>query len=197
MENCTYYNGYYGEVPFAERNGSSVTYHGRIAEIDHCESFNGKWHKIFNSIVRGEPYQFAHQTREYTIRIENITDGYSTETTDLCLYGNYLGRLQVGDEIVARTKSSCGRRIVRSLYNETTGSKVSPGLQIPSGIVRLSAGMTGVIAASIIAGIVWLVKSGTLAAWFSSLITLICSLLPLVILFLIFTSGNGSRRRRR
>ena len=77
---------------------------------------------MFNTIVRGEPYQFAHQTVEYTIRVENIANGISTEVTDFCLYGNYMGRLQVGDEVIVKARNLRDRRVIKSIYNQTTSS---------------------------------------------------------------------------
>ena len=52
---------------FIHENLSTMECHGRIVEIDHQELFNSKRLKLINTIFRGEPYQFAHQTIEYTI----------------------------------------------------------------------------------------------------------------------------------
>ena len=85
--------------PFISCSLGSVECTGRIIEIEHQALFYSKIHKLFNTIIRGEPFQLAHQSVEYTIRVEPIVDGIPTEVTDFCLYGNYLGRLQVGDEV--------------------------------------------------------------------------------------------------
>lgn len=71
--------------------------------------FTAGAHKLFNALVRGEPYQFAHQTLEYTVRVEPITDGVPSEVTDFCLYGNCLGRIQIGDEVRIRAKEQGGQ----------------------------------------------------------------------------------------
>ena len=122
--------------PFASVRMGRMTCHGRIVEIDRQELFVSKFHKLINSLFRGEPYQLAHQTIEYTIRVENISDAMAEEVTDFCLYGNYLGRLQVGDEVEIRAKNHRNRRVVTSLYNRTTSSRVRPGFQIPAWAVR-------------------------------------------------------------
>lgn len=157
-------------------------YHGRITEIEHHEVFNSKWHKLFNSLFRGEPYQFAHQTSEYTLRLEGISDGYPNEVTDVCMYGNYLGRIHVGDEVTANVKDYHNRRVIKSLYNHTTESSVRPGLQIPAGIVR--GIVIGLIAAVILflVAIVVLFKTGIIGEWIGSLIA---SLLPVLIVGII------------
>ena len=85
------------EHPFVQRQLGRMECHGQVSEIDRQEVFFGSKLKLFNALLRGEPYQLAHQSIEYTIRVEPITDGVPTEVTDFCLYGSYLGRLQVGD----------------------------------------------------------------------------------------------------
>ena len=169
-------------IPFARRIPGGYMFHGRITELENHEVFNSKWHKIFNSLVRGEPYQFAYQTSEYAMRIENISDGYSTETTDICLFGNYLGRIHVGDEVEVSVKDYRSRRVARLLYNHTTGSFVKPGLQISSTVVRVIA--IGIIAVVtfILVGLIWLIKSGILL---EGILSLIMSLLPTLIIALI------------
>ena len=102
---------------FIHENLSTMECHGRIVEIDHQELFNSKRLKLINTIFRGEPYQFAHQTIEYTIRVESLSDDYPPEVRDFCLYGSYLGRMQVGDEVQIKAKNLKHRRIVKSIYN--------------------------------------------------------------------------------
>ncbi|MCI5509606.1 MAG: hypothetical protein MR436_04015 [Eubacterium sp.] len=172
--------------------------HGRIVEIDHHEIFNSKWHKLFNSLFRDEPYQLANQTIEYTIRVENITDDFSTEITDFCMYGSYLGRLQVGDEVRINAKNKRNRRIVKKLYNETTGSAVKPGLQIPSIILKISFALVILALISLASGLVWFVKSGMLLNVIESVLI---AFLPLIIMsvgiWMLVRSVFPKRRRRR
>ena len=185
-----------GEVEFVREHIGSMECRGRIVEIDHHEVFYGKWHKLFNSILRGEPYQLAHQTIEYTIRVENITQGYPTDITDFCLFGSYLGRLQVGDEVVVRAKKLRDRRIVKSIYNETTNSVVRPGFQIPAGLIRGVILFVMIALIALICELVWLVESGAAAA---GLAAIIAAFMPLVIvcigLWLLFRSVFPRRRR--
>lgn len=185
-----------GAVEFVREHLGTMECHGRIVEIDHQELFNSKRHKLFNSLLRGEPYQFAHQTIEYTIRVENITDGYPTEITDFCLYGSYLGRLQVGDEVVVRAKNLNDRRVVKSIYNEMTASTVRPGLQLPAGFIRAALLLAAVIIVALICKIVWLFKSGAIAA---GILAVIAALMPIIIicagLWLLIKSVFPRRRR--
>ena len=157
-------------VEFIQVCLGSVKCHGRIVEIDHQELFNSTKHKLFNCVFLGEPYQFPHQAVEYTIRVENITDGFPTETTDFCMFGNYLGRLQTGDEVCIIAKQRNGRRIVKKIYNETTSSAVKPGLQIPASLIRTMAILIALLITALICGTVWLFKSGTLAAGITAVI---------------------------
>lgn len=143
--------------PFIRRRGNRIECRGRIVEIEHQELFNSAWHKLFNSLFLNEPYQLAHQTVEYAIRVENISDGYATETADFNLYGNYLGRLQVGDEVNIRAKLNHNRRVVKSIYNLTTESKLRPSLQFPSWLIKVFALIVTaiiLIAATLLIGIV-------------------------------------------
>ena len=146
-----------------ERNGT-MECHGRVSEIDHHELFSSKRHKLFNSLLRGEPYQLSHQTVEYTIRVESHAEGVQAEVTDFCLFGNYLGRLQVGDSVIIRARNLNDRRVVRSIFNETTNSEVKPGLQLPAAVIR---GVLLAVAAMLVAvmcSVVWLVESRSGAA---------------------------------
>ena len=165
-------------MEFVKEHFGTVECHGRILEIDHQELFNSKRYKLFNSLFRGEPYQFAHQTIEYTIRVENITEGIPTEVTDFCLFGSYLGRLQVGDEVVVRAKNLGDRRVVKSIYNQTTNSTVRPGLQIPASVIRGVFLTVALVIISIVCGVVWLFESGTMAA---GLVAITAALMPIII----------------
>ena len=84
--------------------GGGITCTGRVLELDHQAVFYSRAHKLFNALVRGEPYQFAHQTLEYTVRVEPITDRVPSEVTDFCLYGNCRGASR------SATKCVSGRR---------------------------------------------------------------------------------------
>ena len=157
--------------------------HGRIVEIDHQELFNSKWLKLVNTILRGEPYQFAHQTIEYTIRVESLTDEYPAEVLDFCLYGNYLGRMQVGDEVEIKAKNLKHRRVVESIYNLTTNSAIKPGFQISAIIVRIVMMVITLMLMVLMFGIVWMVKSGMIVVLLTSVIT---AFIPIVIMIWMF-----------
>lgn len=184
-------------IPFTTQHFGRMTCRGRIVEIDRQELFVGKFHKLINSLFRGEPYQLAHQTIEYTIRVENISDGIADEITDFCLYGNYLGRLQVGDEVDIRAKCRRNRRILTALYNRTTSSEVRPGFQIPAWGIWTGIACLGLAVYALIAGIIGLFTSGVIAA---GLWAIVNELMPLLIivggLWLMFRSVFPKRRRR-
>ena len=184
-------------VEFVRRNIGIMECHGRITEIDHHELFYSKRHKMFNAIVRGEPYQFAHQAVEYTIRVENITDGISTEVTDFCLYGNYMGRLQVGDEVIVKARNLRDRRVVKSIYNQTTSSSVRPGLQIPAGFFRGIIGLIVLVMVALICQLVGLFQTGVIWAGLTSFIVAIMPLLIVVIGIRFMFRGIFSKRGGR
>lgn len=177
---------------------NNVNCHGRIVELEHQELFNTKWQKLANSIIRGEPYQFSHQTIEYTIRVENISQDFPTEITDFCLFGNYLGRLHVGDEVKIQAKNKSHRRVVKRIYNVTSESVVKPGIQISAAAIRAAAILSIVAILAMIYGAVWLVKSGTL---FSIIASLVSAFIPLIIvcvgIYYMVKSILPNRRRRR
>ncbi len=184
--------------PFISRSLGSIECTGRIIEIEHQALFYSKIHKLFNTIIRGEPFQLAHQSVEYTIRVEPIVDGIPNEVTDFCLFGNYLGRLQVGDEVHIKAKDCGHRRVAKSIVNCSTGSPVKPGLQISASVIRatlLAVFMAFVILAYLLAQFV---ASGAVTALFISLIT---AIMPIIICIMglgfLFRSIFPSRRRRR
>lgn len=184
-------------ISFTTQRFGYVTCRGRIVEIDRQELFVGRFHKLINSLFRGEPYQFAHQTIEYTIRVENISDGMADEITDFCLYGNYLGRLQVGDEVDIRAKSRGNRRVLTALYNRTTSSEVRPGFQVPAWGIRIGFACLGLTIYALVAGIISLFTSGAIAAGFWAIVN---EFMPLLIivggLWLMVRSVFPKRRRR-
>jgi len=168
---------------FISENYGIMECHGRIVEIDHQELFNSKWLKLVNTILRGEPYQFAHQTIEYTIRVESFTDEYPAEVLDFCLYGNYLGRMQVGDEVEIKAKNLKHRRVVESIYNLTTNSAIKPGFQISAIIVRIVMMVITLMLMVLMFGIVWMVKSEMIVVLLTSVIT---AFIPIVIMIWMF-----------
>lgn len=177
-------------IPFIKRRFNSIECCGRVVEIDHQTLFNSKKYKLLNSIFRGEPYQLSHQTIEYTIRIENITEEYPTEIMDFCLYGNYLGRLQVGDEVLIKAKNKRDHRVVKSIYNQTTSSAIKSGLQIPAWLIKSFFLILMIAIVSCIYEIVLLFKSGAIV---------IMAIMPIIIaifgFFLIIKSLFPKRRR--
>lgn len=186
--------------PLAARRMGRTEYTGRITEIEHQTIFHSRFHKLMNTVVRGEPFQLAHQSAEYTIRIEPITDGVPSEVTDICLYGNYLGRLQVGDEVKVKVKDCGHRRVAKSIVNLTTGSVVRPGLQVSAGLVRGLLLAAVLMIAVLICMIVQLFSSGTVGSFFGVLLS---ALIPAAIcifgFWLLFRSlfGRRSRKERR
>ena len=184
--------------PFIKRSLGSIECTGRIIEIEHQALFYSKLHKLFNTIIRGEPFQFAQQSVEYTIRVEPIVAGIPTEVTDFCLYGNYLGRLQVGDEVRIKAKDCGHRRVVRSIFNLSTNSPVKPGLQISASIIRASLFAVLVAFVMLVYLAVQFVASGVAAAL---LISLLAAVMPFIIcvmgLWFLFRSIFPSRRGRR
>lgn len=184
------------DTEFLRERFGTVECHGRILEIDHQELFNSKRYKLFNSLFRGEPYQFAHQTIEYTIRVENITEDFPTEVTDFCLFGNYLGRLQVGDEVVVRAKNLRNRRLVKSIYNQTTNSIVKPGFQIPAGIIRGIFLIPALVIIALICGLVWLVKSGTMEVALIAIMAVLMSVITFCVGLGLLVRSIFPRRRR-
>ena len=166
------------QVPFVNQRGKYLECRGRILEVEHHELFNNRSHKMFNSLFEGEPYQYGHQTIEYAIRVENITDSFSTQQMDFFLFGNFLGTLQRGDEVKILAKRKHGRNIVISIFNETTGSTIYGGSQLSS-----SGTWAGLLLAAI--GILlllmtayWVITSGILTRLAMSIAS---AFMPLII----------------
>lgn len=186
------------EPVFMQHGRGGITCTGRVLELDHQAVFYSRAHKLFNALVRGEPYQFAHQTLEYTVRVESITDGVPSEVTYFCLYGNCLGRIQIGDEVRIRAKEQGGRRVVKSIYNLTTGSEVKPGLQLSATAIWLTLGLLAALLAALACTVVYLFRSGAVAAFLLALLTACMPLFIMLIGFwILFQSVFPNRRRRR
>lgn len=186
------------EPVFVQRGRGGITCTGRVLELDHQAMFYSRAHKLFNALMRGEPYQFAHQTLEYTVRVEPITDGVPSEVTDFCLYGNCLGRIQIGDEVRIRAREQGGRRVVRSICNLTTGSEIKPGLQISATLIRLALGLLAALFAAFACTVVGLFRSGAAAAFLLALLTACMPLfITLIGFWILFRSVFPNRRKRR
>ncbi len=123
---------------FVEGCGTgTIKCHGRVTEIDHHDVFYSKLRKTINSLFRGEPYQFGHQTSEYVIRVEELDGGFTAQNMDFFLFGNYMGRIHPGDEVILTASVSGGRNIVKTLYNAVTNSDIKPSLQLPATFIRV------------------------------------------------------------
>ena len=73
---------------------------GSVLEIDHSSLFYSGFHKWCNAIFCGEPWQFAHQSQAYTLRLEEISpDNIPGRVIDICAFGDFLGRFSIGDEL--------------------------------------------------------------------------------------------------
>ena len=166
-------------LPSSERfiediNMFSYVCHGRVLEADHHELFYSKIHKIINSLVRGEPYQFAHQSVEYRIRVGNLSLGRSTEYKDYSLFGNYLGMIKPGDELKLRIRK--GNESVSAIYNCTTERELRPSPQLSAAAVRMISLLVIALIAGAIAGIGYLISSGILVNMFWRVVWLLVEL---------------------
>lgn len=187
-----------GDPTFINHSWRGIECTGRITEIEHQALFYSKYHKIFNTLFRGEPFQFAHQSVEYTIRVEPISDGIPFEVTDFCLYGNYLGRLQIGDEVRIKAKDCRHRRVVRTITNLSTGSPIKPGLQINASVIRAVLFVMLLISLILMYEVVQFVASGVAAAFVIALVTAVMPIIICIVgLWLLIKSVFPSHRGRR
>ncbi len=130
-------NGNVTPFKFVEQYGiRTIKCHGRVTEIDHHDVFYSKLRKTINSLFRGEPYQFGHQTSEYVVRVEDLNGGFTAQSMDFFLFGNYMGRIHPGDEVVIAASVSDGRNIAKSIYNVVTDSDIKPSLQLSATFIR-------------------------------------------------------------
>ena len=180
--------------PFLQERLDGLECHGRITELEHQELFHSKRLKLMNSLFRGEPYQLAHQTLEYTIRVEELTDDYPAQCQDFCMYGSYLGRLQVGDEVRIRAKNYGDRRVVKAIFNCTTGSEVRPGFQLSSGLVRVLAAVIVLGIFALVAGLIYFFTSGAFLKLLEALFMAIAPSLILIVLIVWLVKRCFSRR---
>lgn len=183
-------------VDFIREGLLNVECHGRITEIDRCELFTGKGSKAYNSIFRGEPYQLSNQNIEYNIRLENISPGLATQVMDFSLLGNYLGRLQVGDEVFLRAKKRAGRRVVSYIYNCTTNSVIRPTSQLSAGFVKWWYALVIIFIISLIFGLIRFIESGAIVQVLTGIfVALLPIFMPIFIIWFIFRMIFPPRRR--
>ena len=175
------------QPPFLRDVQGGLECRGTVVEIERHELFYSGKHKLANTLFRGEPYQFGHQVIEYTIRVEQIDpDNMARQVTDFCLYGSFLGRLHVGDEVTVRARSCGNRRIAKAIYNHTTESEVKPGMQLPAWAVRVLLTAVLLLVLWLAVSVLWLFQAAGLPA-----------LLVLVLLFFLLRKVTGRRFRRR
>lgn len=161
------------KVEFVQYSLTGIKCFGRIIEIDHQELFMGTYLKLANALFRGEPYQFSHQTIQYTLRIENLEEPFSTETMDFCLYGNYLGRFHVGDIVSIHAHNKGDRNVVTSIRNETTKTYVKPGILVPAFWIRSGLVIATFFVSAVIYEFLCLYNSGVLNTLVEEMIALI------------------------
>lgn len=161
---------------FLRKKGHRIECHGEIAEVDHYEVFNSRFHKIINAVFKGDPYQFAHQTMEYVIRVRKITNGYTGEVADFHLFGNYMGKFQVGDEVNLTAQLSGNRNIVTSIYNESTNQKITGGMVIPANLIRLFYTVLALIIVLFVILMVGCIVSGACTGIIANLLIIVCGI---------------------
>ena len=97
-----------------------------------------------------------------------------------------------------RAKEQGGRRVVKSIYNLTTGSEVKPGLQLSAAAIWLALGLLAALLAALACTVVYLFRSGAVAAFLLALLTTCMPLIIMLIGFwILFRSVFPNRRRRR
>lgn len=151
---------------------------GRLVEMDHNSLFHSSFHKWCNAVFAGEPWQLAHQSQAYTLRIEEITqDGIPGRVTDVCAFGEYLGRLSIGDELEIHCKGGKDRRIAKKILDKTTGSVVRSGLQVPALFVRVFSLILALLAIYFVSAAVNFVASDAILSWALGVIVALLGLL--------------------
>lgn len=126
---------------FLRRFLSRVTCHGQVVEIVSKDLFNSTNHKMIDMLLLGRPFQFAHQSSQYAIRLEPIpgSGAVPAQAHTFYLFGDFTGALQPGDEVVVKAKHHrfSGQDVVKKIFNVTTHSRLRPlAIQIPGGLVQ-------------------------------------------------------------
>ena len=90
-----------------------------------------------------------------------------------------MGRLQVGDEVIVKARNLRDRRVIKSIYNQTTSSSVRPGLQIPAAFFRGIIGLITLVMVALVCQLVGLFQAGVI---FAGLTAVIVAIMPSVII---------------
>lgn len=118
---------------FIRRFFSRIRCHGLVTDISNKDLFHSYQHKMANTLLFGQPFQFAHQVSQYALRVESLASDSVPAAHTFFLYGDHMGNILPGDEVVITARRDLlGRDVVRKIYNVTTHSRLRPGgIQIP------------------------------------------------------------------
>lgn len=153
--------------PFEERNGRRVTLHGRVSEVSSgITRYQSRFHKLFNSLFRMEPYQLAHTTHRCVLWIEEDNGRLAERMREVTYYGDIEGQVIPGYRMTVRAVQRHGELVAQSLYNDDLEQRVRGRLQIPAWAVWIVTALVMSIVISLLGGLVGSISdSGGLIAW--------------------------------
>ena len=143
------------ERPFERQEGRYVVLRGRVTEVTPgVTRYQSRLHKLFNSLFRGEPYQFAHGTYRCVFWLEEESERFSERSRQLVYYGDIEGLVAPGYRMTVRARPRGGELVARSLYNDDLEQDVRGRAQMPAWLVWILTLAVLALAGNLIVGAV-------------------------------------------
>ncbi len=143
------------ERPFERQEGRYVVLRGRVTEVTPgVTRYQSRLHKLFNSLFRGEPYQFAHGTYRCVFWMEEESERFSERSRQLVYYGDIEGLVAPGYRMTVRARPRGGELVARSLYNDDLEQDVRGRAQMPAWLVWILTLAVLALAGNLIVGAV-------------------------------------------
>jgi hypothetical protein len=188
---------------FERRVNGGVILRGAVAEIASMTRYQTRLQKMFNSLFRGEPYQFDYSSHLTRLRIEEHAFGrFPEQQRDVIYYGDIEGSCTYGDDVEITAIKKGDQLIAKRLYIHNTGHLVKPAAQIPAAFFRILFALIAILITYLVVSVVKFVSSvgisGLFNLLFASLLAIILPFLPLlIIIYFVWSWLRRFRIRRR
>ena len=153
-----------GARTFEQRQGRRIILQGRVTEVSSGISrYQSRSHKLFNSLFRLEPYQFAHTTHRCVFWMEEENGRLAERIREVTYYGDIEGQVIPGYRMTVHAVERGGELVARTLYNDDLDQRVRGRAQIPALLVWILTLLTVVLAVCFISALVgWIYRNRSL-----------------------------------
>jgi len=152
---------------FEQRQGRRIILQGRVTEVSSGISrYQSRSHKLFNSLFRLEPYQFAHTTHRCVLWLEEENGRLAERIREVTYYGDIEGQVIPGYRMTVHAVERSGELVARTLYNDDLDQRVRGRAQIPALLVWILTLLAVALAVFLISALVmWIYEHRSLLAF--------------------------------